>query len=145
MHEESWKDKKINKSRSNFLLVHSTMMLNDERENYFFTFWHPIIQSELYYDEIQHFHSSLFISTGAALHLHDCSMVDLHWLVKVATYMPHCYMCHDSNNKIYYHFYKNSPNNPCKWLKQNYIIVFNTFEYNLLEYCIFKNTIIKPI
>lgn len=52
---------------------------------------------------------------GAALHLHDVSMVDIDWLVNV-TYKDHCYMCYDSDHKISFHFFQTPPANPgCPW------------------------------
>ncbi|KAL3842327.1 hypothetical protein ACJMK2_020355 [Sinanodonta woodiana] len=53
---------------------------------------------------------------GGALHLHDCSMTDLRWLVKTATYMDNCYMCYDQNKKINFHFFRSPPQQPgCPW------------------------------
>ncbi|OWF44959.1 adenosine deaminase CECR1-like [Mizuhopecten yessoensis] len=53
---------------------------------------------------------------GGALHLHDCSMADITWLVKTVTYMDHCYMCTDQNNHIQFHFFQTPPSNPgCPW------------------------------
>ncbi|XP_069132764.1 adenosine deaminase AGSA-like [Argopecten irradians] len=53
---------------------------------------------------------------GGALHLHDCSMADIMWLVKNVTYMDYCYMCTDKDNHIQYHFFQTPPSNPaCPW------------------------------
>ncbi|KAK3611888.1 hypothetical protein CHS0354_021323 [Potamilus streckersoni] len=53
---------------------------------------------------------------GGALHLHDCSMTDLRWLVKNATYMNSCYMCYDQDKKINFHFFRSPPEQPgCQW------------------------------
>ncbi|XP_061183269.1 adenosine deaminase AGSA-like [Saccostrea echinata] len=54
---------------------------------------------------------------GAALHLHDCSMVDLNWLVKNATYRENCYMCVNVNYTVYFKFFGGTPpSNPgCPW------------------------------
>ncbi|XP_033752918.1 adenosine deaminase AGSA-like [Pecten maximus] len=53
---------------------------------------------------------------GGALHLHDCSMADITWLVKNVTYMDHCYMCTDQDNHIQFHFFQVAPSNPaCPW------------------------------
>ncbi|XP_048728316.2 adenosine deaminase 2-like [Ostrea edulis] len=54
---------------------------------------------------------------GAALHLHDCSMVDLKWLVKNATYRDHCFMCTTVKHAVYFKFFGGTPpDNPdCPW------------------------------
>ncbi|XP_070686609.1 adenosine deaminase 2-A isoform X2 [Pempheris klunzingeri] len=41
---------------------------------------------------------------GGALHVHDLSMVDMEWLVKNATYRPHCYMCYTDSQSIRFVF-----------------------------------------
>ncbi|XP_061577318.1 adenosine deaminase 2-A [Cololabis saira] len=41
---------------------------------------------------------------GAALHVHDFSMVDVEWVVKNATYRPHCYMCYTDSQSIRFIF-----------------------------------------
>uniref|UniRef100_A0A3Q3MHL2 adenosine deaminase n=1 Tax=Mastacembelus armatus TaxID=205130 RepID=A0A3Q3MHL2_9TELE len=46
---------------------------------------------------------------GGALHVHDFSMVDVEWLVKNATYRPHCYMCLTDNQSIRFIFSSRRP------------------------------------
>ncbi|XP_019959204.1 adenosine deaminase 2-A [Paralichthys olivaceus] len=41
---------------------------------------------------------------GGALHVHDFSMTDPEWLVKNATYRPHCYMCFTDKHSIRFIF-----------------------------------------
>ncbi|KAM4733629.1 adenosine deaminase 2-A [Anableps anableps] len=41
---------------------------------------------------------------GGALHVHDFSMVDVEWLVKNATYRPHCYMCSTDDASVRFTF-----------------------------------------
>ncbi|XP_060085350.1 adenosine deaminase 2-like [Ylistrum balloti] len=70
----------------------------------------PLIEKSAVFQIIQ------AMPKGGALHLHDCSMADISWLVKNVTYMEHCYMCTDQNNKIQYHFFQTPPSNPgCPW------------------------------
>ncbi|XP_069019694.1 adenosine deaminase 2-A isoform X1 [Embiotoca jacksoni] len=47
---------------------------------------------------------------GGALHVHDFSMVDVEWLVKDATYRPHCYVCFTDSQSIRFIF-------SCRWPK----------------------------
>ncbi|KAM6936893.1 LOW QUALITY PROTEIN: adenosine deaminase 2-A [Xenentodon cancila] len=49
------------------------------------------------------------IPKGGALHVHDFSMVDVEWLVKNATYRPHCYMCYTENQSIRFTFSSQLP------------------------------------
>jgi len=47
---------------------------------------------------------------GAVLHVHDASLLDVHWLIKNATYHPLCFMCTDhSSNLLQFHFFKQPP------------------------------------
>lgn len=46
---------------------------------------------------------------GAALHLHDLSIVDVEWLVQNATYRPNCYMCFTDKQSIRFIFSAQSP------------------------------------
>ena len=61
------------------------------------------IESHIFVDE------KIIIVSGAALHLHDSSLVDVWWLVKNATYMDNCYMCFDSNKQLHFKFSKTTP------------------------------------
>lgn len=68
-------------------------------------------------DKIIYSHSFLklgykFLFLGGALHLHDCSITDLWWLVKNVTYRPNCYMCQSANKSIQFHFFDKPPSNP---------------------------------
>uniref|UniRef100_A0A8C7GBW8 adenosine deaminase n=1 Tax=Oncorhynchus kisutch TaxID=8019 RepID=A0A8C7GBW8_ONCKI len=47
----------------------------------------PLIQRSLIYSLLQR------MPKGAALHVHDFSMVGVEWLVRNVTYRPYCYMC----------------------------------------------------
>ncbi|XP_033940679.1 adenosine deaminase 2-A [Pseudochaenichthys georgianus] len=46
---------------------------------------------------------------GGALHVHDFAMVEVEWLVKNATYRPHCYMCFTDNHSIRFIFSARPP------------------------------------
>ncbi|XP_040019302.1 adenosine deaminase 2-A isoform X1 [Gasterosteus aculeatus] len=50
------------------------------------------------------FHLLQKMPKGGALHVHDFSMVDVEWLVKNATYRPHCYMCLTDKRSIRFVF-----------------------------------------
>ncbi|XP_029008738.1 adenosine deaminase 2-A isoform X2 [Betta splendens] len=46
---------------------------------------------------------------GAALHVHDFSMVDVEWLLTNATYRPYCYICFTDDQSIRFIFSSRSP------------------------------------
>lgn len=46
---------------------------------------------------------------GAALHVHDFSMVDMEWLVRNVTYRPHCYMCFTDDSSVRFRFSSGQP------------------------------------
>ncbi|XP_037306457.2 adenosine deaminase 2-A [Pungitius pungitius] len=46
---------------------------------------------------------------GGALHVHDFAMVDVEWLVKNATYRPHCYMCSTDKRSVRFVFSSRLP------------------------------------
>ncbi|KAM9753115.1 adenosine deaminase 2-A isoform 1-T3 [Menidia menidia] len=46
---------------------------------------------------------------GGALHVHDFSLVDVEWVVKNATYRPHCYMCHTPDGSLRFLFSGRGP------------------------------------
>ncbi|XP_023694196.2 adenosine deaminase 2-A-like [Paramormyrops kingsleyae] len=41
---------------------------------------------------------------GAALHIHDFSLVDVEWLVKNVTYRPYCYICITEDDSVRFRF-----------------------------------------
>ena len=48
--------------------------------------------------------------TGAVLHVHEGSMLDVHWLIKNATYDPLCFMCTNrSSGVLQFHFFDKPP------------------------------------
>ncbi|XP_067090698.1 adenosine deaminase 2-A isoform X1 [Osmerus mordax] len=46
---------------------------------------------------------------GAALHVHDFSLVGVEWLVRNVTYRPHCYMCFTDDSSIRFLFSSRQP------------------------------------
>lgn len=48
-------------------------------------------------------------NSGGALHLHDFSMTSVEWLVRNATYRPHCYMCETDNQSVRFIFSSRGP------------------------------------
>ncbi|KAJ8261899.1 hypothetical protein GJAV_G00159750 [Gymnothorax javanicus] len=46
---------------------------------------------------------------GAALHVHDLSIVGVDWLVKNVTYRPHCYICFTSHQSVRFLFSAKQP------------------------------------
>ena len=48
--------------------------------------------------------------TGAVLHVHDASLLDVRWLIRNATYDPHCFMCTNrSSGRLQFHFFDKPP------------------------------------
>lgn len=47
---------------------------------------------------------------GAVLHVHDASLLDVHWLIKNATYDPQCFICtNHSFGDLQFHFFDKPP------------------------------------
>lgn len=46
----------------------------------------------------------LLVFPGAALHVHDFSIVSMEWLVKNVTYRPHCHFCVTSHGTLMFKF-----------------------------------------
>uniref|UniRef100_A0A3P9AC40 adenosine deaminase n=1 Tax=Esox lucius TaxID=8010 RepID=A0A3P9AC40_ESOLU len=46
---------------------------------------------------------------GAALHIHDFSLVGVEWLVRNVTYRPHCYMCFTQDQSVRFLFSSREP------------------------------------
>ncbi|KAL4659450.1 adenosine deaminase CECR1-A-like isoform X1 [Arapaima gigas] len=46
---------------------------------------------------------------GAALHVHDFSLVPVEWLVKNVTYRPHCYVCFTKDQSVHFVFSDGDP------------------------------------
>jgi len=47
---------------------------------------------------------------GADLHVHEGAIVDVHWLIKNATYDPHCFMCtNHASGSLAFHFFDTPP------------------------------------
>jgi len=52
----------------------------------------------------------LVCNTGADLHVHEGAVVDVRWLIKNATYDPHCFMClNQSTGSLEFHFFDSPP------------------------------------
>ena len=49
-------------------------------------------------------------TAGADLHVHEGATVDVRWLIKHATYDPHCFMCTShSSGALDFHFFETPP------------------------------------
>ncbi|KAJ8298951.1 hypothetical protein KUTeg_023011 [Tegillarca granosa] len=89
---------------------------------------------------------------GAALHLHDCSMVDINWLVYNVSTMDNTYMCTDKNNVMHYHFFTTPPSDPnCVWKSINAerkasknVTLFNQKLYDSMSLVVDKPHIVYP-
>lgn len=46
---------------------------------------------------------------GGALHIHSTSLASAEWLVKNATYRPHCYICRTWDNSVRFVFSQRRP------------------------------------
>ncbi|XP_045175123.2 adenosine deaminase AGSA-like [Mercenaria mercenaria] len=74
------------------------------------------LKSKSFYEQSSVFKLIQTMPKGGALHVHDCSIADIQWLVKNVTYRDNCYMCYDSKNEISFQFFKTPPLNPdCPW------------------------------
>ncbi|XP_013397015.1 adenosine deaminase 2 isoform X2 [Lingula anatina] len=75
---------------------------------------------------------------GAALSLHDVTMVDVDWLVKNVTYRPNAYMCFDqTTGKLHFHFFNTLPmSQDCPWktLESWRLAYGNTTEFDEVLY-----------
>ena len=71
-----------------------------------------------------------FLSPGGALHIHDSALVDIHWLIRRATYDPNCYMCTDDHAQLHFKFFPKPPGN---YSGSSYMLLswFNIF-FNVL-------------
>jgi len=50
------------------------------------------------------------VISGADLHLHEGAALDIHWLIKNATYDPHCFVCTNrSSGFLEFHFFDSPP------------------------------------
>ncbi|EHB12434.1 Adenosine deaminase CECR1 [Heterocephalus glaber] len=58
------------------------------------------------------FHILQKMPKGAALHLHEFSLVSTEWVVKNITYRPHCYFCATQRGDLLFKFANPPPRNP---------------------------------
>ncbi|CAL1548407.1 unnamed protein product [Lymnaea stagnalis] len=73
-------------------------------------------QSKKLIDQTALFQLIQKLPKGAALHLHDQSMVSLDWIVKNATYRDNVYMCLGRNNYLMFKVFHEPPQNDvCHW------------------------------
>lgn len=54
---------------------------------------------------------------GAALHVHDFSILSMDWLVKNVTYRPHCHFCLTRNGTLMFKFAHPTPPTPAECLE----------------------------
>lgn len=74
------------------------------------------LKSKSLYDKSDIFKMIQLMPKGGALHVHDCSIASIDWLVQNVTYRDNCYMCYDSNKDISFNFFSKPPQNPdCPW------------------------------
>lgn len=74
------------------------------------------LKSKSLYEQSDIFKMIQAMPKGGALHVHDCSIADLQWLVKNVTYRDNCYMCYDANKDVSFKFFLTPPANiDCPW------------------------------
>ncbi|XP_070575230.1 adenosine deaminase 2-like [Ptychodera flava] len=69
-------------------------------------------------DQSQVFEIIKLMPKGAVLHVHDNAITDINWLIKNATYRPHCYMCFTyERGALQFQFSDSQPtdNSICEW------------------------------
>lgn len=74
------------------------------------------LESKTLYEQSAIFKMIQRMPKGGALHVHDCSIASIDWLVKNVTYRDNCFMCYDVNRDISFQFFAKPPANPgCPW------------------------------